>query len=55
MQVPCKACGEFECQCKYIMAKAVVELLKASNNLVPYYQDQLYMAELIIYYAEREV
>lgn len=55
MQVPCKACGEFDCQCKYIMAKAVVALLKTSPNLASYYQRELSMADEIIWYAEREV
>jgi len=55
MQVPCKVCGEFDCQCKYIMAKTVVSILNASSNLVPYYHRELSMAEELIWYAEREV
>jgi len=55
MRVPCKVCGEVDCQCKYLMAKALVGLLKTSNNLVPYYRKELSMAEEIICYAEREV
>lgn len=54
MQVPCKVCGEFECRCKYLLAKAVISILDGTATL----REQSYLrhhAEEIIWEAEREV
>ena len=55
MRVPCKVCGEFDCVCKLLLAKAFIAVMKTSHNLVPYYHRELEIAVESVNQLEREV
>lgn len=51
MTIPCKGCGEVECKCKYILAKALLQLSDYTD--VPQYAANI--AEYVVWNTEREV